>query len=409
MLDSALGTSSFGVSAHTMAASLVAPGPHADPASSDLVDVDAQISQLNDQLFTDANHIGGGVYQVPASLVCSKTTIDSTGHEVKTIDAACADALAKADLRVRVAHDGDALVFAIQVDADHDEPLRFTLTHTSLAITVDLDGAQRAIVALAAVFGEDVPNVALAGQATSKIEILGKAKVRASLSIDRSLSIKLAKAGVDLDGPDAILIASARAQVLSVTLDGAAKSGSLSVGLGETALKIPGAYNDNQRFELDLPGATANAAFAPGQPVTLTHVGLGSRTTTVSINGARAETIDLNPSDGRALDATISHDATTGKDTVAVTPRLDLQLSVDHAVLGDTPPVYDVTRVQLDGSLRGTSASDQVEVVTGSFSIATNPDGHGFAASAGQCVTSTDVIDPGTGRSYTQYSVGACQ
>ncbi|HEY6176153.1 MAG TPA: hypothetical protein VIX73_16980 [Kofleriaceae bacterium] len=409
MLDSALGTSSFGVSAHTMAASLVAPGPHADPASSDLVDVDAQISQLNDQLFTDANHIGGGVYQVPASLVCSKTTIDSTGHEVKTIDAACADALAKADLRVRVAHDGDALVFAIQVDADHDEPLRFTLTHTSLAITVDLDGAQRAIVALAAVFGEDVPNVALAGQATAKLEILGTAKARASLAIDRSLSIKLAKAGVDLDGPDAILIASARAQVLSVTLDGAAKSGSLSVGLGETALKIPGAYNDNQRFELDLPGATANAAFAPGQPVTLTHVGLGSRTTTVSINGARAETIDLNPSDGRALDATISHDATTGKDTVAVTPRLDLQLSVDHAVLGDTPPVYDVTRVQLDGSLRGTSASDQVEVVTGSFSIATNPDGHGFAASAGQCVTSTDVIDPGTGRSYTQYSVGACQ
>jgi hypothetical protein len=409
MLDQALGTSSLGVSAHTMAASLVAPGSHADPASSDLVDVDAQIAQLNDQLFTDANHIGDGVYQVPASLVCSKTTIDSTGHEVKTIDATCADALAKADLRIRVAHEGDALVFAIQVDANHDEPLRFTLTHTSLAITVDLDGTQRAIVALAAIFDQDVPNVALAGQATSKIEVLGTAKVRASLSIDRSLSIKLAKAGADLDGPDAIVLASAKAQVLSVTLDGAAKSGSLSVGLGETALKIPGAYNDNQRFELDLPGATANAAFAVGQPLTLTHLGLGSRTTTVSINGARAATIDLNPQDGRALDATISHDATTGKDTVAVTPRFDLQLSVDHVALGDTPPVYDVTRVQLDGSLRGSDGTDQVEVATGSFSIATNPAGHGFTATAGQCVTSTDAIDPTTGRSYTQYTVGTCR
>src|SRR5262249_42139436 len=158
-----------------------------------------------------------------------------------------------------------------------------TLTHTSLAITVDLDGMQRAIVALAAVFGEDVPNVALAGQTTAKIEILGKAKARVSLSIDRALSIKLAKAGVDLDGPEAIVLASAKAQVLSVTLDGGAKSASLSVGLGETAVKIPGAYNDNQRFELDLPGATANAAFAVGQPLTLTHIGLGSRTTTVSI------------------------------------------------------------------------------------------------------------------------------
>src|ERR1044071_4034286 len=152
MLDQALGTSSLGVSAHTMAASLVAPGPHADPASRDPVAGDAQIAQPNDKLFTDANHIGDGVYQVPASLVCSKPTIDSTGHEVKTIDAKCADALAKADLRIRVAHEGDALVFAIQVDANHDEPLRFTLTHTSLAITVDLDGTQRAIVALAAIF-----------------------------------------------------------------------------------------------------------------------------------------------------------------------------------------------------------------------------------------------------------------
>jgi hypothetical protein len=78
-------------------------------------------------------------------------------------------------------------------------------------------------------------------------------------------------------------------------------------------------------------------------------------------------------------------------------------------VLGDTPPVYDVMRVLLDGSLRGSDASTQVEVATGSFSLATSPAGHGFTASAGQCVTSTDVIDTATGRSYTQYTVGACQ
>src|SRR5262249_39070977 len=155
------------------------------------------------------------------------------------------------------------------------------LTHTSLAITVDLDGTQRAFVALAAVYGEDVPNASLSGQVTAKLEILGAAKVRASVRIDRALAIEFAKAGADLGGPDAFVLTSARADVLAVTLDGNAKSASLAVGVGETAVKIP---DDNgKRIELDLPGLTANASYTDGKPLALTHIGLGNRTTTVSI------------------------------------------------------------------------------------------------------------------------------
>jgi hypothetical protein len=258
------------------------------------------------------------------------------------------------------------------------------------------------------VFGQDLPNVALAGQGTSKLEVLGTAKLRVSFSIDRALSIKAAKDGADLDGADALLLSSAKAQALSITLDGHAKSGSLALGLGETALKIPEFDSNKRRFELDLPGATFNAAFAAGQPVALTHLGLGNRTTTVSLSGVRAESIDLNPQDGRALDATVTLDAASGKESITVSPRLDLQMAIDHAVLGDTPPVYDITRVLVDGSLRASGTSDQVEVVTGSYSVTTNPAGHGFTANAGQCVTSTDAVDPGTGRSYAQFTVGAC-
>ena len=407
MVDQVLGTSTTtSLRVREMAASFVAGGSNADPASNDLIDADAQISYLNDQLFTDANHVAPGIYQVPASLVCSKTTIDASGNVVKTIDPQCAEQLAKADLRIRVARDGDALIFAIQVDANHDEPLIFTLTRHSLAITVDLDGMQRAIVALAAVFGEDLPNIDLAGRVTAKLEVLGAAKVRASTTIDRDLSIKAAKTGASLDGPDALVLTSAKAEAFSVTLDGNARSGAFAVGLGATIVKLP-EYTNSKRLELDLPGATLNAAFTPGQALSLSHIGLGNRTTTISINGARAETIDLNPDNGRAFNATVSRD-TTGNETIAVTPKLDLQLSIDHAVLGDTPPVYDVTRVLVDGSLRGSDASNQVEVVTGSFGITTNPAGHGFTANAGQCVTSSSAIDPATGRSYTQYAVGTC-
>lgn len=409
MVDRVLGTSSSAsLRVHQIAAPFLAGDPAVDPPASDLVDADAQISYLNDQLFTDANHVGSGVYQVPASLVCSVTSVDASGHEVKTIDPACADKLAKADLRIRVARDNGALIFAIQVDADHDEPLRFTLTHTSLAVTVDLDGAQRAIAALAAVFGQDVPNEELAGQATAKLEVLGTSKVRAALTIDRDLSIKLAKTGATLEGTDALVLTSARAEVYSITLDGNAKSGTFALGLAATALKIP-AFTNNQRLEIDLPGATASATFTAGQPLALTHVGLGSRTTTLSINGARGESIDLNPQDGRAFNATITADAAAGKDSITVTPKLDLQLSIDHGVLGDTPPVYDVTRVLLDGSVRTSSAGGQVEVLTGTFGITTSPASHGFTANAGQCVTRTSATDPATGKSYTQYTVGACQ
>jgi hypothetical protein len=408
MVDHVLGTSTpASLRVRQLVAPFVAGGSNANPPSNDLIDADASVSYLNDQLFTDANHLGNGLYQVPPSLVCSQTTVGPSGNPVTTIDQACADRLAKADLRIRVARDGGALIIAIEVDANHDEPLRFTLTHTSLAVTVDLDGMQRAVAALATLFNEDLPNVALAGQVTARLEILGAAKLRASATIDRDLSIKGAKTGASLDGPDALVLTSAKAEAFSVTLDGNAKSGSFAVGLGETTMKLP-AFTDHKRFELDLPGATANATFTAGQPLTLRQVGLGNHTTTVSLDGARAETIDINPHDGRAFDATVSRDPTTGKETITVTPKVDLELSVDHIVLGDTPPVYDVTQVLLDGSVRTSDASNQIEVVTGSYGIATSPAGHGFTASAGQCVTSSSAIDPATSRSYTQYTVGAC-
>ena len=395
----------IGPSLRTVTERFAARASAAPDDTSDAIDVDALVAQLNDKLFTDENHVGDGIYDVPASLVCATTAVDSSGNSVEMIDGKCAEQLAKAELRVRTANDGDALVIAIQVDAAHDEPLIFTLTHTSIAITVDIDDAQRAFVALAGIYGGDIPNARLSGQVTATLEILGAAKLRASLTIDRALSIAFAKAGASLDGPDAFVLSSAKAEVVAVTLDGKARSGSLALGLGETAIKAPA---DGKRVELDLAGATATASFADGKPLALTHVSLGNRTTTVSIGGVRAVAVDLNAQDGRAFDVTVSHDAATATDTLEVTPKLDLQLTVDRAVLGGTPPVYDVTRVTIDGSLRGSDTSDQVEVLTGSFSVTTDPASYGFAATAGQCVTAADATDPTTGSTFTQLSVAAC-
>lgn len=280
--------------------------------TTDPFDTDRIVEELTTEVFTDANHIGDGIYAIPASLAC--TTEDHV------VDAECAAEFAKLELRVRTETDDDRLILGVQVGANHDEPLRFTLSHTTLAVTIDLDETGRAVTALAPVFGE-APNARLSSATT--VHVPGDAEA------------------------------------------------------AEPAL------------DLDLGGASMVAMLATNQPMQITHVGLGERTTTLSVGGQRAVTIDLNPNDGRAFGATIAHDPATGLDTIGVSPKLDLHIAIDHAVLGDEPPAFDITRVLLEGSLRTGGADERIEVTSGTFAITTNPAEFGFTAVAGQCVTET--------------------
>lgn len=370
----------------------------------DRIDGDGEAAQLNDELFSDANHQGDGIYKIPPEVVCMETTIADDGTETEAIDPECAARLEEAQLRIRVSKNGDTMTFTLQVGAEHDEPLSVALSKRSLALTVDLDDAWRAAATLATVFGEtdELPNAALSGQITGKLEILGPAHAKASLTFDRAISVKFAEAGQDLDGPTAFRFASAKANVLAVTMDGNDQSGELAVGLGETVI------HDEDDTETDLAGMTMTATVTAGQPLVLANVGLGNRTSTVTVGGARARTIDVNPLDGRTFGATITHDAVTGFDTLTVTPKLDLRTTVDHALLGEDEPVYDVTQLFLDGQLRGSAEGDRIEVLTGTFSLVTDPAEHGFAAVAGQCVTGTETLDAASGAYFTKWTAGSC-
>ncbi|HEY0193846.1 MAG TPA: hypothetical protein VGC42_22170 [Kofleriaceae bacterium] len=373
------------------------------------VDADASVKYLNEQLFTDANHVGNGVFTIPPALLCQQTATDpgSTGAAT-TVDPDCVAKLGQLDLRIRTATSGDSLTFALQVDADHDEPLRLELTHTSVALTVDFDDLQHAEAAIITVLGDsaaDMANAALSGAITGKLAVLGPAKVQASLAIDRALSLRAAAHGSALDGPDAFLFTSAKADGLSITLDGTAKSGTFAAALAKTVFRLPA--NEGKQSEVDLPGLSATATFTAGQPLKLTHLGLGDGSTTLAINGQRAETIDLNPTDGRALDVTVTRDDAAGQTTIAVSPRLDLRIAIDHAVLGASSNLFDLTRLQLDGTLIGSDHSDQVKI-GGSLTITTDPASYGVSATAGQCVTGEGTTDPATGLDYTRWTAGAC-
>jgi len=369
-------------------------------------DPDAIIDELNNTLFTDANYLGDGIYQVPPDLVCKDTIYDDTTNTTQeVIDPECAANLAKADLRIRVEED-DGLRFWIQLDANHDEPLGILLRHDEIAVTVNLDDATDAMIALAQAFGEDAPNAELHGQVTGSIKIHGHAHAGASVSFDRALSIKFADSGVGLDSDGAVRFASAAGEIVAIDLDGNAPKADLDVGLGLTTVHIPGDSGDPST-DVTLGGATVNATLQ-NNTLTLDNLSLGNQTTTVARGGEQAITIDLNPSDGRKLNATVTVDPTTSSETLAVSPRLDFQMSTNHTVLGDEPEVYDVTRVLLDGSLRGSADGEEIEVVSGSFSLTTTPSQYGFSASAGQCVFATEMYDETTFQSWTQFSVGTC-
>ncbi len=392
----------LGVSGDSATSSFIA---HADEAMGDPFDGDAIIEQLNTTVFTDANQVEDGIYAVPADLGCSETAVDPSGNEISTVDPECAANWNKLALRVRVSENGSALTFAVQIGVAHDEPLAVSLTHNSLALSVDLDEAEAATIAIATALGEMAPNAELSGKVTAKLTILGTASATASFDIDRAIDIKVADDGIALSSADAFRLASAAAHVIAVELNGTAATGAITLGLGATTVHMPGADS----FDLDLPGATLSAVLAANLPPQLSNISLGHRTTKLSKNGAVAVSIDLNKNGGRALDAAVSLDEEAGTETLSVTPMLDIEIAQNHAVLGDEAPLYDVTRVLLTGSLQHDRATDQTQVMTGTFAITTNPAQYGVSATAGQCVIGEDMVDSQSGAYYTAWSAGTCQ
>jgi hypothetical protein len=229
--------------------------------------------------------------------------------------------------------------------------------------------------------------------------------VQGSLTFDRALAVAVAPQGQTLSGDEAFRFASTAEPVFAIELDGNAPLAQLGVHLGDTITHLPGT-GDSPSIDVDLAGLTAHLMDDGEGTLTVQQLSLGDKTTTLQRGGATAYAIDLNPNDGRTLDATLTFDALRSTETLAVSPRLDLQQWFDHSALGDQPPVYDITRVQLDGSLQ--AAAGAARVLGGTFAFTTSPTRYGFSAITGQCVTDTDTYDATLDQTYRQFSVAAC-
>jgi hypothetical protein len=319
-------------------------------------DADAALAWTT-AVFSDSDYLGDDLFRFPSESVCKTDS---------GVDPACVAAVDKAGLRIRV-DAGDALHFYPQLGPDHAEPIDIMVKHDGVSITADLDGADSALLAVAAALGAQAPAAQLAGQVTFELRVAGTAHVLAALTIDRPVAIALADPSGGLDGDGAVRFTAPAGELASIDLDADARMFTGHFDFGGVGAHLPG-------HDFALSTATADAAF-DGTALALTGVELSA---SESVDSHVAATIALTQ-----LAATIT--SANGQETLAPSPRLELASFVDHALLADAAPAFDVTRLVLDGIVRGDPT--MLAVTTGMLSVATSPATFSFVATAGECVT----------------------
>jgi len=327
------------------------------PALPALPDPDAAIAWLTDTVFTDADYLGGDVFRFPAESVCKTDSV---------VDPACVAAVDQAQLRIRVQVD-DQLRFYPQLGPNHDEPIEIDVTHDGIAVHANLDGADAALLALAAAYGGPAPAAQLSGELTLELQVVGPAHVLAAVTVDRPIAIALADPTGLFESDGAIRFAAPASQPLSFEVDATARTFVADLAVANVTAHLPGR-------DFMLAAATGDASY-DGSALALTGVALSA---SESVNAHVAATLAVSSFDATLADA-------AGLETLTPSPRLELASFVDHGLLGDAAPAFDVTHLVLDGAVRGDAT--MLAVMTGALTVTTSPTPFGFVASAGACVT----------------------
>ncbi|MCE9575824.1 MAG: hypothetical protein K8W52_21925 [Deltaproteobacteria bacterium] len=354
------------------------------------------VKALSENIFTQANYAGDGVYRLPADALCAT---DETG----AVDADCAAEIAAIKPTLRAETDGDdALDLTLVIGSL--EPVAIHLEPYYAKATVDLADLGAAIKASSALLdlGSDAEaSWAMRGVVSADLDVRTKTIATFATTIDQAIHVSVAGKGIALDSAQAFNVDSAAAKpAFRIQLDSNNLALAGGTAINATTIHIP-ADDTSPALDVDLPGAAMSWNQTPGKPL-LIDASLGNRTTTVKVGGQQAIGIDLNPTYDRALQFTVETEADTGAAIFAVSPALDLRVAIDHAVLGDEAPRFDVTQVGLASAgpalpaLRVSTledGTDQTEVVAGTLTITTNPAGFGATIAAGQCVGAEERSD----------------
>jgi hypothetical protein len=288
----------------------------------------------------------------------------------------------------------------VQLDAAHDEPIAFTLAPAEIAATVDLDGAEASLAALAPMMGGSAPTPSsLHGQISASLfanQVWNQVELH--VSIDRDLAIAFGDASFASPASDGLF--------LNIQTDPQFATG--SIAFGDTRVRVDGGAGLIEEYELPALGATFQIT---DNVVLAKDLTLGRRPATYQRDGRLAASVALNPDDGHATTVTYKHDA-NGYWFDALT-KFDLRFTTDHAVLGDDAPAFDVTRYLLDGGPSNDSevwmsnTGNEIRAL-GPLAIETNPAAYGLSLARSQCAKRVTVADAASGTSFEQWQAATC-
>jgi hypothetical protein len=207
-------------------------------------------------------------------------------------------------------------------------------------------------------------------------------------------------ATIDLDDADAAMIAVASA-------------------LGQSTNGAPNAQVSGQiRADLNVANGRATASLSFDRPVSIAFADQGAALdgdSAVRITTATGA-VAIDP-DGMhvTLGATTVHvpgedltlspviaTAITANAIDTIVGSFDLQFATTQA---EVP--YSIASIAFNGSMQ--SSADQLQVLSGTLALATDPDSYGFLATVGQCLSAADAYDSTSLTAYTQYAVVDCR
>jgi hypothetical protein len=351
-------------------------------------------------------------------------TLQSDGSVVVAegeLDPECVDDVTRAAIRLRVTSPSEGNVdVTVILTEQRFEPVVIELHEERLAVTADLDQLASSIEAL----GEDLEGLeSLEGRV--QFELVKNAPLDYSARYNVLDDVKVVV--IDDAGNRLQVSVGASTPTLEGRIDGNAKTVSASYGVGPVRVSGPLALfadmfeGSEETLETADSGATGEALVAPepapepakvytgmieavlggldgtftydgvADAFSLTNLGLGDQSTTLTHDGNTLLALDVNADSGRHFDLTV-HDTASGLE-LTFSPTLDVSLAFGFRHIADQIEVpealmNDTLRFFFDGqnpSIRG--RDNGLEVTSGTLHLTSSahPE-HDVTVSAGMCL-----------------------
>ncbi len=357
----------------------------------DQADVDAEVDDIVDKFFADDRVVSETpaevVYAIPSRDICED-------------DAECIGDLDRLTLQlVATSPAPDSIDVVLRVSG-HD-PLVAHLAPDSIVVELDLAEARAAVAAHPDVFDLDASDLPTAvGRLEASLSRVSARHYQAALAVTEDIAVEL---------PGRYALSIGAAPLLSVDVDAGAERVEATVAVDWVSATLPAPALDflfdglleDGVAQVELGGLTAHAVLANAdQNLTITGLGLGQTTTTLSLDGTQLIALDLNATFGRQLDLTVS----AGDDrigfafspAVTVAAGLFLQPLLDR---GQDVPAWaldstsEVRFTATSGPPALSISTERTRVDNGTLVFSSSEMASPVSVDAGLCIEANDTED----------------